>query len=408
MIRGLFLLTLGSLLTISSAQARDLDGVLDRIIDAYSLRACERPVAGDLAALGEHLFSSKELSGARDISCSTCHIEDAGFADGLPMAIGVGGVGEGLARLEYGEGAIVARNAFTLIGRGHEKFNTFFWDGKVDIDGEQIFSPFGDQLAEGFDSALAVAAILPLTERDEFLGEIGMLVENDLQREVGDTLYQSRFEKLDVALRQRLKDSIDATTALRQAGYEASDVNLVLIGNALAEFIKRDFGCSTSPWEAFLSGDKTAITEKQKEGALLFFGKARCASCHTPPLFSDFRYYNLAIPQGNLGPHSRARDLGRAGVTNQARDRYHFRTPPLINVRDTAPYGHNGALEDLRSVIQHHANPVASITSGAITLTDNDDLSYGKIIALMSDKLSYIELTEESEISALEQFLLAL
>ena len=408
MIRGLFLLILGSLLTISSAQARDLDGVLDRIIEAYSLRACEKPVTGDLAVLGEHLFSSKELSGARDISCSTCHIEDAGFADGLPMAIGVGGVGEGLARLEYGEGAIVARNAFTLIGRGHEKFDTFFWDGKIDIEGEQVFSPFGDQLADGFSGALAVAAILPLTERDEFLGQIGVFSENDLQREVGDTLYQTRFEKLDVALRQRLKDSTDVNAALRQAGYEASDVNLVLIGNALAEFIRRDFSCSTSSWEAFLSGEKTALTEQQKEGALLFFGKARCASCHIPPLFSDFRYYNLAVPQGSLGPHSRARDLGRAGVTNQAQDRYHFRTPPLLRVGDTAPYGHNGAFGDLRSMLRHHANPLLSITSGSVTLHAKDELSYGKILALMSDKLSYIETTDESEVSALEQFLLAL
>lgn len=408
MIRGLFLVILGSLITISSAQARDLDGVLDRIIEAYALRACEKPKTSDLATLGEHLFSSTELSGARDISCSTCHIEDASFADGLPMAIGVGGVGEGLARLEYGEGAIVARNAFTLIGRGHEKFNTFFWDGKIDIDGEQIFSPFGDQLAEGFDSALSVAAILPLTERDEFLGEIGMLVENDLQHEVGDALYQTRFKKLDVALQQRLKGSSEVIAALRQAGYDAADVNLVLIGKALAEFIRRDFSCSTSPWEEFLSGNKSALTEQQKEGALLFFGKARCASCHAPPFFSDFRYYNLAIPQGELGPHSRARDLGRAGVTNKAQDRYHFRTPPLLSVAKTAPYGHNGAFRDLRSMVRHHANPVSSITNGSIAMHAKDELSYGKILALMSEKLSYIEISEESEITALEQFLRAL
>lgn len=408
MMRRFLPLAIGSLIITLSAEARDLDGVLERIVDAYALSACEQPRTDELAVLGEHLFSSQELSGARDISCSTCHIEDAGFADNLPMAIGVGGVGEGLARLEYGKGAIVARNAFTLLGRGHQKFTTFFWDGKIDVDGNQIFSPFGDQLAEGFDSALAVASILPLTERDEFLGETGILAENDLQRKVGDSLYQTRFKKLDTALRDRLKDSSDVSNALSQAGYQSSDLNLVLIGNALAQFIRRDFSCTSSPWEKFLSGETAALTEQQKEGAVLFFGKARCASCHTPPLFSDFRYYNLAIPQGNLGPHSRARDLGRAGVTNRAPDRYHFRTPPLISVRNTAPYGHNGAFRDLKSVIKHHANPVASITSGAITLNDNDSLSYGKIIALMSDKLSYIELTEESEINALEQFLLAL
>lgn len=396
------------LITISDAQARDLDLVLQRIIDAYGISACEQPATSELSTLGEHLFSSKELSGARDISCSTCHIEDAGFADGLPMAVGVGGVGEGLARLKYGKGAIVARNAFTLIGRGHEQFKSFFWDGKIDIDGEKIFSPFGDQLAEGFGSALAVAAILPLTERDEFLGEIGLLSENDLQREVGDTLYQTRFEKLDMALRERLKNSTSVTTALKQGGFRVSDVSLVLIGNALAEFIRRDFTCTNSPWEDFLSGDTAALTDQQKKGAILFFGKARCASCHTPPLFSDFRYYNLAVPQGAFGPHSRARDLGRAGVTNQAKDRYHFRTPPLLRVGETAPYGHNGAFGNLRAILLHHANPVLSIANGSIKLHEKDELSYGKILALISDKLSYIEITENSEISALEQFLLAL
>lgn len=406
--RALLFLLLISLPSPLPALASDLDNVLDRIIDAYQLSPCKKPTSSRLAILGEHLFSSTELSGARDISCSTCHIEDAGFADGLPMAIGVGGVGEGLARLEYGEGAIVARNAFSLIGRGHESFSTFFWDGKIDTEGEQIFSPFGDQLADGFDSALAVAAILPLTERDEFLGKTGILSENEFQKTVGDTLYQNRFDKLNRALQERLKDSSDINAVLNQVGYDRSNIDLVLIGNALAEFIRRDFSCASSAWEDFLSGEKEALSEPQKEGAILFFGKARCASCHTPPIFSDFRYYNLAVPQGNLGPHSRARDLGRAGVTNKSSDRYHFRTPPLLRVSETAPYGHNGVFKDLKAIIRHHANPVSSLTDGSIQLSSKDELSYGKILAIMSDKLSYIEITEESEVTALEQFLLAL
>jgi cytochrome c peroxidase len=77
-------------------------------------------------------------------------------------------------------------------------------------------------------------------------------------------------------------------------------------------------------------------------------------------------------------------------------------------VKETAPYGHNGAFGDLRSVVLHHANPVSSITNGSVTLHAKDELSYGKILALMSEKLSYIEISEESEIRALEQFLLAL
>ena len=59
-------------------------------------------------------------------------------------------------------------------------------------------------------------------------------------------------------------------------------------------------------------------------------------------------------------------------------------------------------------MVLHHANPVSSITNGSIALHAKDELSYGKILALMSDKLSYIEITKDSEISALEQFLRAL
>ena len=59
-------------------------------------------------------------------------------------------------------------------------------------------------------------------------------------------------------------------------------------------------------------------------------------------------------------------------------------------------------------MIMHHANPVSSITNGSITMHVKDELSYGKVLALMSNKLSYIEISEESEIRALEQFLLAL
>ncbi|OXD76775.1 hypothetical protein CA163_41260, partial [Vibrio parahaemolyticus] len=63
------------------------------------------------------------------------------------------------------DGAVVPRNAFTLFARGDSRFNTFFWDGKVQAIDGKIFSPVGEGSSLGFDSALAVAAVLPLLAR---------------------------------------------------------------------------------------------------------------------------------------------------------------------------------------------------------------------------------------------------
>ena len=81
---------------------------------------------------GEILFTSTLLSGNRDISCKACHLDKFNSTDGLPLAVGVGGQGEGNYRLEHGEGVMVQRNALSLVGRGTAHFTKFFWDGKVD------------------------------------------------------------------------------------------------------------------------------------------------------------------------------------------------------------------------------------------------------------------------------------
>ena len=55
-------------------------------------------------------------------------------------------------------------------------------------------------------------------------------------------------------------------------------------------------------------------------------------------------------------------DSGRFGVTRDSADVGSFRTPSLRNVAQTAPYMHDGSIEDLGEVIQFYdeggkANP---------------------------------------------------
>jgi cytochrome c peroxidase len=75
------------------------------------------------------------------------------------------------------------------------------------------------------------------------------------------------------------------------------------------------------------------MSDEAKQGAILFYGKAGCATCHSTGLLTDQKFHNLAVPQiGDGKGREQPFDLGRARETGNDCDRYAFRTPPLRNV----------------------------------------------------------------------------
>jgi cytochrome c peroxidase len=93
-----------------------------------------------------------------------------------------------------------------------------------------------------------------------------------------------------------------------------------------------------------------------------------CASCHSGLYQSDQDFHAIAMPQigtgrgsnspGKTGGHE---DFGREQVTGNPADTLKFRTPILRNVALTAPYGHSGAYDTLRGVVEHHLDAVNSL-----------------------------------------------
>jgi len=100
-----------------------------------------------------------------------------------------------------------------------------------------------------------------------------------------------------------------------------------------------------------------------KQGALVFFrrtneGGAQCAQCYSGDFFTDERHHALGFPQVGPGPGDPgSNDLGRARQTGNSIDRQSFRTPSLLNVELTAPYGHAGAYSDLETTFSHYVLP---------------------------------------------------
>lgn len=119
-----------------------------------------------------------------------------------------------------------------------------------------------------------------------------------------------------------------------------------------------------TPWRAYLAGDAGAISTAAKRGATLFLtpadqGGAGCLACHRGDFFTDENFHTIAFsligPGKGDGPNG-TDDFGRERESANAQDRYAFRTPSLLNVALTAPYGHTGAYATLPEVVRHYRN----------------------------------------------------
>ena len=397
------------------ALGNELDTRLDLIARVYGIspKACSHDSglqATDVELrVGELLFESTALSGDRDISCSSCHLDQFGSADGLPFSVGVGGVGEGYDRYALNQGALVQRNSFSLFGRSSGDFSSFFWDGKVQVVDGKIITQLGDQLPKSIQSPLAAAAMLPIIERDEFIGTTNSLWPNDIEEAVEDKLYYRRYQAVSGAIRDRVlhpktDDDRELAAGLKDAGITLTQFELAHAGNLLAKFIGEKFKCQVSDWDKYLQGELSVLTTEQKKGAVLFFGKGRCASCHAGSFFSDFSFHSIGVPQGFFGPHTRHRDIGRAAVTHRREDLYLFRTPPLIDAKSTSPYGHNGVFTTLKEVVVHHFTPL-DVYLERPDYRSADFYRVGKLLESRDSILSTIDLNADDELSAILAYL---
>lgn len=390
------------LLNINLLFGLTLDEKLKIIINSYSLNSKKEvalPKNKVEVELGKLFFEETILSGNRDIACVNCHLDKFNSTDGLPLAVGVKGEGEGQDRYYHGEGILVQRNALSLFGRADKDFKSFFWDGKVEISDNTTFSKFGNRLSTKFKNPLAVAAILPIMERDELIDD-----NNNFSKTIGEKIYIEKYIALTNLLRDRIYAEEEYRKLLGKLEIGKENFELADIGNAISSFIEHKFPLKTTAYDEYLDGNLNSLSKNQKEGMLLFYGKGRCAFCHKGKFFSNFEYSSIGMPQGFFAPHSRHRDLGRAGVTNKLEDIYKFRVPPLLNISKTQPYGHNGAFNTLKEIVIHHFNPIDFYKKNE-SYYDADFYKIGKLIQSRDEVLSTIDIKSDEEINMIIDFL---
>ncbi len=349
---------------ISMRAWASLDSNLSTYIKSFQMKAVSKPNNFNEVKylLGEKLFFEKEISGNRNISCSTCHDPKFGTGDSLPLSIGEGGEGIAHKRVATSSLQVIARNSPPLYNLGHKDMSTLFWDGRVQYrqEWDEYTTPSevlnGDyperwDITESLGSALAAQALFPILSHEEMRGQKG-------SNEIANA--QSDEEAWNLIMGRLLKIK-EYSELFAEAFPNVEEVNIGHFGNALAHFQKHRFAVYDTPWDNYLRGNNSALSVKEKRGALVFFEGGLCIRCHNGDLLGGFAFAGVASPQTGPGKDIKHNDEGRFLITNNEMDRYQFRIPPLRNIALTAPYFHSGAYKTLSDVIEHYRSGIKGI-----------------------------------------------
>ncbi len=346
-------------------------------------------ITDPVAQLGMKLFYTKGLGGDLDSACVTCHHPMLGGSDNLSLPIGSEAeipdlLGPGRAHLSssasFDGGPTVPRNSPTT-------FNVALWDSTLFHDGriKSLGGADGSDDAEGGirtpDSELgtvdpdagpnlaAAQARFPVTSHEEMRGfEFEADDSNDAVRDHLALRLQGATATQELGLNEWLAEFQSAFN--QPEGTAAELITFANIAEAIGEY-ERSQVFVDSPWRTCAQGDPDAISQEAKQGAMLFFrdaaeGGANCASCHTGDFFTDEKFHALAMPQigrgkGDDNGVNSNDDFGRFRENGNPDDKYAFRTPSLLNVEVTGPWGHAGGYTSLEAVVRHHLNPAQAL-----------------------------------------------
>ncbi|MEP3390015.1 MAG: cytochrome c peroxidase [Reichenbachiella sp.] len=244
--------------------------------------------------LGRYLFFDPVLSRDGTISCATCHDPDKGFSDGLAQSVGI-------------DNYVLPRSAPSLWNVVY--LQRFFWDGRATTLEEQMKGPLYDahEMGNNPDSLLATL--------------------NGIEE------YQKLFS---IAFPERRGHEITLPEIYKAiAAFESSLISL------------------NSRYDQYAHGYADALSPKEKEGLNVFRSfVARCAECHTPPLFTNQQIAVLGTPD----PEGMPFDAGAQIPMNDPTFRGGFKVPSLRNIEKTAPYMHSGRFKDLRETVQFYTD----------------------------------------------------
>lgn len=159
-------------------------------------------------------------------------------------------------------------------------------------------------------------------------------------------------------LTKAVKNDEDYTKEFKKLYGKTNDM---VIRNAIATYIK-SLSKFNSKFDDNINGKENTLTPEEINGFNLFMGKAKCATCHFPPVFNgtvppnftDTELEAIGVP--NLKQTALSEDLGRYNFFKTEERKNFFKTPTIRNIEKTAPYMHNGTHKTLEEVMDFYNN----------------------------------------------------
>ena len=245
----------------------------------------DNPLTVEGFELGKKLFYDTLLSDDHEISCGSCHEQRASF---------------GTFEHDRSHGvhhSHTLRNAPVLLNLA---WSTYFqWDG--------AYTKLTDAIAQ------------PLTGHVEMGMDFHRIVE---------------YLESNEDYRNRFKDV-----------FHTNKIHPDFVLKALSQFTG-NLVSYNSRYDKYMVGQET-FTAQEKRGLALF--SANCATCHAPPLFTDFTIRNNGASYDAL-----LKDIGRMGVTGRKEDSMSFKVPSLRNAYNSSNYFHDGRYNTLHQVIDFY------------------------------------------------------
>jgi len=259
----------------------------------------DNPTTEAKVSLGKMLFMDPRFSSTGTVSCNSCHNVMEGGDDSRTFSMGVHGKTGG-------------RNAPTVWNSAFHSVQ--FWDGRANLLEDQAKGPVTNPVEMGvseiehaMDKVRAIPGYKPYF--DEAFGEDSMTVDN--------------------------------------------------AAKAVAAF-ERTLITPNSPYDKYVKGDKKAMNAQQIRG-METFAATGCTSCHSGAAFNGPKMefgqgFYAKFPTFTDNEFNKKYDLsadkGREEVTGKAADAHMFRVATLRNITDTAPYFHNGSVNDLSEAVR--------------------------------------------------------
>jgi cytochrome c peroxidase len=259
----------------------------------------DNPTTDAKVELGKMLYMDPRFSSTGTVSCNSCHNVMEGGDDSRTTSMGVHGKTGG-------------RNAPTVWNAAFHSVQ--FWDGRAPLLEDQAKGPVANPLEMGMkdvDTAMDRVRKIPGYKAyfDKAFGENSMTVDN--------------------------------------------------AAKAVAAF-ERTLITPNSPYDKYVKGDKKAMSEQQVRG-METFAASGCTACHSGAAFNGpqmklgegfYSKFPTFADNKYVSEYKLADDKGRQEVTGNEADANMFRVPTLRNITDTAPYFHNGSVNDLGEAVR--------------------------------------------------------